>query len=58
MVMSDMDLVSRLRSMTPEAREELLRLMSDPTQMSFEETEQAILERLAESARGGGPKRG
>ena len=52
MVVSDMDLVSRLMAMPPEARRELLRLLEDPLARSFEETEQAILARLAESARG------
>lgn len=52
MVKSDAELVSRLMGMAPEARAELLKLLADPSTASVEETEQAILDRLAESARG------
>ena len=56
MILTDIDLVSKLMELPPEAREELLGLLEDPDAPSSAETEEAILERLAATARGGGPR--
>jgi hypothetical protein len=55
MVVTDIDLVSKLMALPAEAREELLGLLEDPEVPSAAETEEAILERLAETARHKGP---
>jgi hypothetical protein len=47
MVLSNVDLLSKLMSLPPEARQELFGLLEDPEAPSFEETAQAILERLS-----------
>ncbi len=56
MVVTDTDLVSKLMALPVEAREELLGLLEDPEVPSAAETEEAILEKLAETARHSGPQ--
>lgn len=56
MVVSDTDLVSKLMAMPSEARKELLRFLEDPGAPSSAETEEAILEKLAETARHSPPQ--
>ncbi|MDH3262847.1 MAG: hypothetical protein OEM24_02490 [Paracoccaceae bacterium] len=56
MVVTNVVLVSKLLSLPPEEREELLGLLEDPESRSFEETEKAILKRLSGTASDSGPR--